>query len=187
MATIGLILAGLLAGCGLPRTTSPQRVKPANIPYGLLNSAQPSPTSPIEGPRTTVFLVDGDHLLPVARHVVGSNIPAEALRVLLLGPTPAESAHGLTSDVPGETHLVSLDLSGSVANVDLNGSFGAAGGTQQVLAVAQIVYTLTASKYINGVVFSLSGHRIEVPNGTGSLSTAPRTRADYGRVAPRSS
>lgn len=177
-------LALALAACGLPRASSPEQIDPASVPYGLLKSPSGAPATPGVGPPTTVYLVSGDRLVAVHRRVTGLNVPAEGLRALLEGPTSSESATGVVSDIPSQTRLISLDLNGAVAAVDLSDDFGAAGGSQQVLAVAQIVYTLTASKYIDAVTFSLAGKPVEVPDGSGSLSTAPRTRADYKKVAP---
>jgi spore germination protein GerM len=185
-----LLIAALALGtasCGLPTASSPERINPATVPYGLLASASAAPTAPEAGPATTVYLADGDRLVPVTRRVTGLNLPAEALRSLLEGPTSTEGAAGVVSDIPSQTRLISLDLNGAVAAVDLSDDFGTTGGSQQVLAVAQIVYTLTASKYIDSVVFSLAGKPIEVPDGSGSLSTAPRSRADYKKEAPSGS
>jgi spore germination protein GerM len=73
---------------------------------------------------------------------------------------------------------------GNVATVDVSSEFGTVGGSDQVLAVAQIVYTLTSSRYIDSVRFAINGNPTEVPDGSGSLSGTPRTRKDYPRLAP---
>jgi spore germination protein GerM len=131
-----------------------------------------------------VFFVRGDRLVGANRHVSGDNVPAEAVRLLLAGPLPSEAANGMSSDVPTGTRLISLDLNRSVAAVDMSSEFGSVGGSDQVLAVAQLVYTLTASRYIDAVVFAINGKRIEVPDGSGSLSRAPMRRSDYPRLGP---
>lgn len=176
----------VLTSCGLPTSSTPERIDPARVPYGLLQRHNTTPSAPAAGPATTVYLTDGNRLTAATRRVTGLNVPAEALRALLEGPTAPEAARGVVSDIPSQTRLLSLDLNGSVASVDLSDDFGTAGGSQQVLAVAQIVYTLTASRFIDAVTFSLAGKPIEVPDGSGSLSTAPRSRADYRREAPPS-
>jgi spore germination protein GerM len=184
-----LALLALLAvsSCGLPMAGQAHRIDRSTVPYGLLASQPATPTTPKAGPQVAIYLVDGDHLVARQRQITGLNEPAEALRSLLVGPTPEESAHGLTSDIPAQTRLYSLDLDGTVARVDLSAPFGAAGGSQQVLAIAQIVYTVTASRYIDAVRFSLSGRPIEVPNGSGSLAPGARTRADFQRESPTES
>ncbi|HET7309857.1 MAG TPA: GerMN domain-containing protein [Mycobacteriales bacterium] len=173
-------------GCGLPASGHIVRVDPTTVPFGLLHTAEPGTPGPqAVGPRTSVFFVRSDRLSVGPRRVVGDNVPAEAVRLLLDGPSPAEAARGLTTDVPAGTRLVSLDLSGPVATVDLSSEFGTLGGSEQVLAVAQIVYTLTASRYIDSVRFAINGKPTEVPDGSGSLADTPRTRHDYAQLAPR--
>jgi spore germination protein GerM len=181
-----LALLGV-AACGLPVSSPPHRIAPSTVPYGLLDLQQATPRATASGPTVSVYLVDGDRLVARPRQITGLNEPAEALRSLLAGPTPAESRRGLVSDIPAQTRLYSLDLQGSIATVDLSPTFGTSGGSQQVLAVAQIVYTITASRYIDAVRFSVDGRPIEVPNGSGSLGSAARTRADYQQDAPASS
>jgi spore germination protein GerM len=176
--------AALAAGCGLPTSGHIERMDPSAVPFGLLRTAPPGTPAPApRGPVTDVYFVQGERLVTAARRVVGENIPAEAVRLLLAGPTTTEAARGLTSDVPAQTRLISLDLSGPVATVDLSSEFGTVGGSDQVLAVAQIVYTLTASRYIDAVRFAINGKPTEVPDGSGSLAGTPRTRRDYPRLA----
>ena len=181
-----VVLAALLAttACGLPMSGDAHRIDPSTVPYGLLATQPATPSSPQAGPHVDVYLVRGDRLVVRSRQITGLNVPAEALRSLLQGPTPTESAHGLVTDIPAQTRLYSLDLRGKTATVDLSSTFGAAGGSQQVLAIAQIVYTVTSSRYIDAVQFSLAGRPVEVPNGTGSLAPGARTRADFRREAP---
>jgi len=182
-AVVALLSAMLVSGCGLPTN----KVTPLDehaVPFGLLGSAAPTAPPQTQGPRTLVYFVAHDRLVSVPRRVVGENIPAEAARALIAGPTSAESAAGISSDVPTQTHLVSLDVSHSVATADVSSDFGAVGGSDQVLAIAQFVYTLTASQFIDSVRFAIGGKPIEVPDASGSLSSAPRTRVDYKPVAP---
>jgi len=176
LATI--VVSGLV-GCGLPASGKVDKIASAEVPFDLLATAAPGQSPQPKGPPAVIYLVRGNHLVAANRHVIGENVPAEAIRLLLTGPLSSEAAGGLSSDVPTGTRLVSLDLNGSVAAVELNSEFGGVGGSDQVLAVAQIVYTLTASRYIDAVVFAISGKRIEVPDGSGSLSSAPMRRSDY--------
>ncbi|HVT64240.1 MAG TPA: GerMN domain-containing protein [Mycobacteriales bacterium] len=182
------VVAALAAtSCGVPGPGHAHLIDRSTVPYGLLDSRPLTPSPPRSGPTAPIYLVDGDRLVARSRRITGLNVPAEALRSLLVGLTPAESADGLVSDVPAQTRLYSLDLEGSVATVDLSATFGAAGGSQQVLAVAQIVYTVTASRYIKAVRFSLAGRPIEVPNGSGSLAPGARSRADFPDQGPAGS
>lgn len=172
------------AACGVPASEQPRRIDPSDVPYSLLATTPATPITALSGPTTNVYLVEGDRLVLRRRHITGLNIPAEALRSLLVGPTPSESRHGLSSDIPAQTRLYSLDLKGSVAMVDLSPTFGTARGSQQVLAVAQIVFTVTASRYIDAVRFAVAGRPIDVPNGSGSLTGGVKTRGDFQQLAP---
>jgi spore germination protein GerM len=179
-----LVLVATAAGCGVPVGGSPERIAPSSVPYGLLAPSSTAPPLADTGRAVPIFLVDGDRLVAVTRHVTGTNVPARTLSTLLLGPTPPEIAHGYRSAIPSHTRLISLDVVGKVATVDLTAAFGALGGSDQVLAVAQIVFTLTASPRIHSVQFAIGDTTVEVPDGHGSLDTAPRTREDYRAQAP---
>lgn len=185
LVALAAAAAAVLGGCGVPSSGGLQRIDPSTVPFGLLATAPPGSAEPrLRGPTTKVYLVRNERLATTARHVVGEAKAAEALRDLFVGPTTQETARGLTSDVPAQTRLISLDLNGPVATVDLSSEFATASGSEQVLAVAQIVYTLTASQFIDAVRFAINGKPIEVPDGSGSLSDQPRQRSDYTALAP---
>jgi spore germination protein GerM len=179
------MLALTVGACGLPSDGHIERLEPSSVPFGLLAPAESgSPAPPPRGPSTNVYLVRNDRLATATRTVLGENVPAEAVRLLLDGPLPEEAVRGLTTAVPSGTRLISLDLARGVATIDLSPEFGTLGGSEQVLAVAQLVYTLTASKYINAVRFAINGKAVEVPDGSGSLARAARSREDYRQLAP---
>jgi spore germination protein GerM len=183
---VGACIALAATGCGLPPSGKVTRVDPTTVPYRLLEASPTSPTNPDAGGRPVrIYLIADNRLVAVKRQVFGNNVPSTALRSLFLGPSPLEARHGLTSDVPAQTHLISLDVKGTTATLDLTDEFGTVGGTAQVLAVAQIVYTVTSTRDINSVRISINGKPVEVPNGTGSLSSAPRARSDYRTLAPQ--
>jgi spore germination protein GerM len=53
------------------------------------------------------------------------------------------------------------------------------GGDEQLLAVAQLVCTLTARPGVGPVSFTLEGAPVDVPTGDGSLTSGPVSRDDY--------
>lgn len=172
----------LATGCSAGGPSGVQHVDPEDVPFGLLST---SPTSAVEprGPRATIYLVRDDHLARTSASVASSNQPADAVRVLLTGPSTSQTAAGLSTAIPSQTRLISLDVSGTVGTIDLNNAFGDVGGGQQILAVAQLVYTLTASPDITAVRFAIEGKLTEVPDGSGSLADTPRSRSDYQQLA----
>lgn len=183
------VLAAILlltaVGCGVPVSGHVERMDPRTVPFHLLSTSAPTSAAPqAHGPATSIYFIAGDRLSIVQRRVVGENVPAEAVRLLLVGPDGQEASAGLTTDIPAQTRLISLDLTGPVATVDLSSEFGTLGGSEQVAAVAQIVYTLTGSRYIDSVRFAINGDLTEVPDGSGSLANAPRSRRDYPHLAP---
>jgi spore germination protein GerM len=66
-----------------------------------------------------------------------------------------------------------------VGTVDLGGSFGQVGGQEQILAVAQLVFTATSVPGIVKVQFTLGGRPVEVPAGDGTLTQGPLGRSDF--------
>lgn len=177
-----LLLAAAItvSGCA-PDTGHIHHIPGSDVPFGLMSvSGRGAASQAPQGPTIQVYLLRAGRLVPVTRRVVvGANVPADAIRSLLDGPTDRDTAKRITTAIPQETHLLSLDLSGDIATVDLSSEFGALGGDSQTEAVAQIVYTITASPYIDAVRFAINGDSIEVPDGTGSLTATPKQRSDY--------
>ena len=185
-AVAAAVIALGCAACGLPATGQTQTIDPSGVPFGLLSPSPAELASPkAQGQPTAVYFVRDDRLVTSLRRVDGDNAPAEIVRMLLDGPTREEAARNITSDIPEGTRLISLDVVGSIATVDLSEQFGTAGGSDQVLAVAQIVYTLTSTGAVRAVQFAIGGKVIEEPDGSGSLASTPRSRADYAQVAPK--
>jgi hypothetical protein len=175
----------LCAGCGLPHAHHPESIDPSHVPFGLLQPLQRTAQPPQRGPQSPLYFVHGKRLTAVLTHIQGLPVAADILRQLLVGPTPAQSRAGDATFIPPRTSLRSLRVSGGTASVNLSRGFAQSAGTSdQVLAVAQIVYTLTARRPIERVSFAIEGRPIEVPNARGRLSAKPRTRADYRALAP---
>jgi hypothetical protein len=85
-------------------------------------------------------------------------VGARSIERLLEGPTNAESAAGLHSEIQPGTHLLGLTIDDGVATVNLDGAFT----SQETPAIAvgslsQIVYTLTQFDSIDGVRFEVEG------------------------------
>jgi spore germination protein GerM len=53
-----------------------------------------------------------------------------------------------------------------------------------VMAVGQIVYTVTAVEGVSAVELSVEGSVVDVPVDTGQLRSGPVTRSDYAAIAP---
>ena len=68
--------------------------------------------------------------------------------------------------------------------IDVNESLTGVDGEEQMLALAQLVFTLTGLPGVNGVSFARDGRPVEVPTADGELKRGPLRRQDFAAVAP---
>src|SRR5207245_4456237 len=81
-----------------------------------------------------------------------------ALDRMLAGPSAAENAAGLRSQIPAGTTLRGLRISAGIATADLSSSFeSAASPSAMPLRIAQVVYTLTQFPTVAGVRVASDG------------------------------
>ena len=128
----------------------------------------------------TVYLVDGQHLVPARRTLPpGESLP-EVLLGALLDEPPTASA------IPPDTRVLAVVVGGGVATVDLSEEFEqGASGSDLALRVAQIVFTLTEHPNIRSVLFAIEGQQRPVVAGNlRDVLNEPVTRQDYARFAP---
>jgi hypothetical protein len=171
-----LVLAGavgwVLSGWGSDKAVSlgapPGRVTTTVEQTGLL----PSRTS------FEVWLVRKGRLVEALRtHRPTRRVATAALDALLAGPTRAERAAGLTTQVPPGTRLLGVSIAQGVAHIDVSSDFeSAAGSRAQQLRLAQVVYTATQFPTVKAVRFSVDG---------APVSTLARAvgRSVYGSLA----
>jgi len=106
-----------------------------------------------------------------------------ALDRVLTGPSAAENAAGLRTQIPAGTTLRGLRISAGIATADLSSSFeSAASPSAMPLRIAQVVYTLTQFPTVTGVRFAINGEGKTVVGGVPVQS--PQTRAMYGGYLP---
>ena len=125
----------------------------------------------------SIYLTRGDSLQRVERTVpAGKNTHAFTIRQLLAGPTKAERADGIGTDIPSGTALKEIALAGGVATVNLSTEFrSTAQRGAKLPRVAQLVGTLTR----------LSGVKsVRVVLGTGQ-PTAPARGITLGDLPKR--
>jgi len=105
--------------------------------------------------------------------------PQVALAELLSGPSEAEQNRSLRSAVPDAEVVIGVEVLGGVASVDLASTFSEIPASDQVLAVGQIVLTLTDLRGIGRVRFIVDEVQIAVPLPTGDASEGSVSRDDY--------
>ena len=175
-------LLWLLAGCGVPADPVPRSIPDEEVPFGLVGTTTSSTTRPASAIRAVVFLVEGDRLVPVRRQVPAPATPDAVLATVAAGPTPPEAAAGLRTALVTGVRL--SQVADGTATVRLDRDFVAADLREQILALAQLVYTVTELPGIRGVQFTFDGQPAEIPTAQGRLKAGAVSRADFAVIVP---
>lgn len=179
---IGL-LAIALPACAVPVEKGARTVRDSEVPFDLLDPAAPAlgPAPPGATAEQLALCFVRDGRLVVVSHQLAPPVTLEdAVDALLTpprGPEPSVRTALTEPSIVREVRLV-----GGIARVDLVAGVSALPTEEQLLAVAQIVCTLTGRPGVGQVSFSLEGARLPVPKGDGSLVTSPVARDDYGEL-----
>ncbi|MFP5369271.1 MAG: GerMN domain-containing protein [Actinomycetes bacterium] len=174
------VLAVLLPGCGIDIEDAPRGIGPERVPAELGAPPPAPPAADRPGAVAfTVYLLRGDRLAPVLRAAVGTVTVADRLDALVAGPTQEEAATGLRSTLPEGPRLEVTSVAGSVVTVDVSTGLTTIGGPEQVLAVAQIVFTATEAPGVTAVAFTADDRRAATPTADGSIADRPVSRADF--------
>ncbi len=183
--SLGCLVAVMLFGCGIP-VEDRARPLPADMIPSSLPAHGPAPSS-ASGDRGSasadVFLVRDSRLVRVGRQEWDPPSLEGAIAALLQGPTAAERADGVRTALTRPVRLAGTVATG-VPLIDVTDSFADVEVEEQILALAQLVFTLTALPSVDGVSFALDGRSVEVPTGDGALKRGPIRREDFTAVAP---
>jgi len=184
----------LAAGCSAPVDSGPRTLRAASIPADLRQEASTTTTSVIstgESEEVTVYFIGSDkttgtdRLVPVKRRVSPPVTVEKVLQTLFAGPTSQERLQGLRTAISPDTTILGAPIEKNIATVNVSGNFALGTPQDQINAFAQVVFTTVDVGGVTGVVFSQHGHRLEVPQGDGSSTSAPLGRASYPQVTPR--
>lgn len=179
------LLLTALHGCGIPVEDRARPLAGREVPSSLPNRVAP-PTSRLGDPSLALaelFFVRDSRLAPVRREAPATPSVEDTLAALMRGPTSMERSDGLRTALVGPVQLAGLEAPG-VPVVDVAESFAQIEGEEEILALAQLVFTLTGVPEVDGVAFALSGRVVEVPTGDGTLKSGPLSRQDFAAVAP---
>ena len=181
----------VLAGCGVPMQSAPVPIEPGTIPSQLQGSGRTTTTEPSTTPgRLTVQVnfVRKDKLVSLHREAPAATPPGRlstVIQALADGPTETEQADGVTTALPAELSLTVAEVHGSRVVLDLSGDTEGRSATENVLAVGQIVLSVTALPTVDEVTFSRDGEPVEALLADGALTTDPLTAADYESLQAR--
>lgn len=190
IAVAVIALTATVAGCGVGTDEEARDISADAVPFDLLaptSSTSTSSTTPVARVTVPVYLVDSANLLVEVRREVALPVTISAVvDALLEGATDEEAAKGFRSAIPAGTQLLSsdLDLQTGVVVLDLSAGFAGVVAGEQRLALAQVVFTATGLRTVNGVLFEIDGELSEVPDGEGAAKATPLARRDYARFDP---
>ncbi|HTX62547.1 MAG TPA: GerMN domain-containing protein [Acidimicrobiales bacterium] len=187
-----LVLAAVVAGglalgaCGIPTQPSATPVSKSQSQLHLPPAKPPvSPCTKSGCVSVDVYFVTRSaHLSPVGRVVPRDAKLATVIRSLLGGPTTQEIAGGITTVLGSGIQLLGATTTSATkaATLDFNGDFGTLSGTQEVLGVAQVVYTVSGFMPGAAVTFEIEGVPIEVPVETGLLVATGVHESQYASL-----
>lgn len=172
----------LLTACGVRAQDGPEQLPPEVLPSELRPSAAASAAAPTR-PTTTavpVYLVEDGRLVRVDRPARRRTVQDALAALLAVG----EATGSQRSAVPPGTVVERLSRRGDRLSVELSVHFGEVRGHDQLLAVAQVVWTATEFPPVRQVDLLVEGRRIELPVEQGEVSAGPARRSDYRAVGP---
>nr|WP_246247237.1 GerMN domain-containing protein [Cellulomonas septica] len=126
-------------------------------------------------------MVRDDRLEAVRRPSTSATLE-DAVEALSAGPSRDETRAGLRSAVAVDS-VRSAETDDEVVVVDVSHDFVETSGSDQLLAVAQLVWTVTEASGRPEVRLTSGGDPVEVPTDRG-LSSGDVARDDYASVAP---
>jgi hypothetical protein len=150
----------------------PDLAGPSSGGSAAAGRASAGPAEPARAITIEVWFTRGGKLFPTRRTRPATVATSRlALTELVAGPTVAEAAAGVRSQLPTELPF-DVSIAGGVATVDLPEPFYSAG--RGGLPEAQVVYTLTQFPTVSAVRFRLAGEPVAGPAG----------RADHEQLLP---
>ncbi len=189
-ALAGVLL--VLAGCSLPVDDEARPVDVSKLPPLLAAppvSSAPggSTTSTTPGPGSSstpysVWFIAGEGLDRATRWLELASSYTDVLGELAAGPTAEEiEDHSWRSALTPET-VLGVALSGGVATVDLDPGFSETVAIDQMLAIGQMVLTLTGYPGIGQLRLTIAGEPIQIPLPDGSQVERAVSREDFDEL-----
>ena len=177
-AVVTVAAVAVLSGCGLGAQSAPE---PISIPRP--STTGPGVTGDPDGPRVTVWFVRGSRLEAAERPAQQPGL-TPALDALVAGPSRGEVVDGLRTALSPQSLMPDRPAAAdAVVTVAVSREFTEVAGGNQLLATAQVVFTVTEFPGVEAVRITADGSPVEVPTDDG-LSAEPVGRDDYASVAP---
>lgn len=174
-----------LAGCATGIEDEARIVDDERVPFDLLQpgttTTPPATVVVPAGEVETIYLVKDNAVVARPRTFEGVSLNSVVLE-LAAALSSAEIAEGLRTMLEGDGKtplVVDVQLNNGVATVEISPAFTELDGASQLLALAQLVLTLTAQPGVGQVVLTASGVPIPVLRANGTTTGDPVGRDDY--------
>lgn len=188
MVAIGV----LLAGCGVPVQDDPVQVQPEAVPSQLRPQVTPQTVTPTTADpsrlKALIHFVRAERLVALSRDVPAGSVEDRldaVLAALVVGPTEEEQARGVASALPDGLQLRVLSVDGPEVVLELGGETDGRSATENVLAVGQIVLSVTSVSPVTKVRLARDGQPVEALLADGALTAEPLTAANYAELRAR--
>jgi spore germination protein GerM len=172
-----------LASCGVPNSDF-DHIDEDAVPFGLAETPStqsvPSTTADLAQQDVILYFVRDRELVPVTRRLPAPVSLDDVVAALVDGPAP-EAGRDVRSAL-SEDLVEKSETRAGVATVAVTTSFKDLATTEQRLAVAQLVVTLTGRPGVGQVAFTIDGEPVPVPTGDGLLAGRPVSRDDFTSV-----
>lgn len=187
---VALLAAAVLVagGCGVPEDTEARPISPDALPFRLASPQRAGDDPETSGPITAeVYFYDSkeERLVPVTRQVPSLNVE-DRLAALFAGITQEEAERGLVTLIAEGTALAAPpQVDGGTVVLDLNAAFTEGQPTaDHLVAVAQVVWTVTDVRGIREVLFRRNGEALAEVSGDGEAVSTPLDRGNYPDLRP---
>lgn len=176
----------VVGGCATGIEDEAHVLDDGQVPFDLLlpattTIAPPSTVVVPAGEVETIYLVKDNAVVARTRTFDNESLNSVVIE-LAAALSPAEIAEGLRTLLEGDGKtplVVGVQLNNGVATVEISPSFTELDGGSQLLALAQLVLTLTAQPGVGQVAFTSSGVVSPVPRANGTTTGEPVSRDDY--------
>ncbi len=187
---VGLAAAALLAAaaCSVPEDSRPRALDYSQLPDDLLATTEPPEPTPLVTQEVLIYLIDESNLLSaIARDVASPARPITVLETLFSAPNEAESEQALSTALPADAEVVSVEVDrpNDLVTVALESEVfeERLEGENRQLAVAQLVFTATETTGTARFSLLLNGNPVPLPTDNGE-SDVPVTRDGFRSVDP---
>jgi hypothetical protein len=168
LLAVAVAVVFVAVGCGIPLDDSPRAMSTG----GAARNAEQTPTSGGDTTAYVYFVKDG-RLVDVTRDVPNRSVE-EVVNALFSGPTSAEAANGLISQIPAGALVQRVVVDEGTVRIDLSKEMLDVIGAANLQAIGQIVMTLTDID---------PASTVEVRVGGQTLMVSSPTRGDVAQVS----